>query len=197
MFRIDSDGATAGNRFTEGDPSLSVPATVVSAEWLNSVQEEIVKTILEMDITLDKGNENQHYAALQEFFLRGGRKLSYNHTLANSAGPVDLEDTNNASALLIIDRSIHKSRMFFFDIERKTDTQIVKEYGFMFLAWNSKDNDFEDPKLMSLNGESGAIFTLVQIGATDEWKLQVTTDDLTGTTYVGRVDITSIMEIKQ
>ena len=78
MFRIDSDGATVDNRFTEGDPALSIPATVVSADWLNHVQEEFSKTIEEMDITLSKANENQHYAALLELFARGGRKLSFN-----------------------------------------------------------------------------------------------------------------------
>jgi hypothetical protein len=120
-------------------------------------------------------------------YLRGGRKLSYNADIANNTGPADLEDNNNADALLIVDRTIHKNKIFLFDIERKTDTQIVKEYGIMFLAWNSKDNNFESPKLLTLNGDAGVIFTLAQIAATDEYKLQYTSDDLTGTSYVGRV----------
>lgn len=197
MFRIDSSGATIDNRFTEGDPSLSVPATVVSADWLNHVQEEVSKTIEEMGITLSKASENQHYAALLEMSLRGGRKLSYNADLANNTGPADIEDNNDGDALLIADKSLIKNKIFIFDIERKTDTQIVKEYGLMFLGYNSKDDDFEDPKIISLNGDAGTTFTLAQIGATDEYKLQYTTDDLTGTSYVGVVDITSIIEIRQ
>lgn len=197
MFRIDSEGATAGNRFTEGDPVLSIPATVVSDDWLNHVQEEIIKPIEEMGIALVKGNEGQLWDALLEFLLRGGRKLSFNATLANNTGPADVLDNNDAAAELIVDRTLIKTKIMFFDIERKTDTQIVKEYGIMFLAWNSKDNNFEAPKFMSLNGDAGVTFSLAQIGATDEYKLQYTTNDLTGTSYVGRMDMTSIWEIKQ
>lgn len=196
MFRIDSSGATVDNRFTEGDPALSIPATVVSADWLNHVQEEILKTIEEMGLTPDKGNENQLYPALLELFLRGGRKLSYNATLANNTGPADLQDLNNGNALLTVDGDLIKNKFFFFDIERKTSTQIVKEYGLCFIAWNSKDSVFEEPKLLTLNGDAGVILTLANVSG-NNYKLQYTTGDLTGTSYVGRIDITSFFDIKQ
>lgn len=41
MHRIDGQGATAENLFTAGDPGAAVPPTVVTADWLNDVQEEI------------------------------------------------------------------------------------------------------------------------------------------------------------
>jgi len=197
MFRIDSEGATVGNRFTEGDPGLSIPATVVSADWLNSVQEELIKPIEEMGLALSKPSETQFWESLLEFSLRGGRKLPFLATLANNTGPADVLDNNNAGAVLKVDRTITKNKIMFFDIERKTDTQIVKEYGILFLSYNSKDNVFESPKYFSLNGDAGTVFTLVQIGATDEYKLQYTTGDLTGTSYIGTLDMTSIIEIKQ
>src|SRR3990167_1174001 len=197
MFRIDSEGATIDNRFTEGDPGLSIPATVVSDKFLNHVQEEIIKPIEEMGLVLSDVNEGQLWLALLEFFLRGGRKNPYLATIANNTGPADVEDTNNANATLTIDRTIHKNKMFFFDIERKTATQIVKEFGFCYLSYDSKNNTFLYPKVMSLGDDGGTIFTLAQIGITDVFKLQYTSNDLTGASYVGTLDITSIIEIKQ
>lgn len=53
MHRIDGPGATSpGNQFTEGDPVSAVPATVVTADWLNAVQEEISGVIEGASIAL-------------------------------------------------------------------------------------------------------------------------------------------------
>lgn len=197
MFRIDSAGSTVDNRFTEGDPALSIPATVVSDEWLNHVQEEVAKPIEEMGIALDKGNEGQLWNALLALAQNGGRKLSFKHDLANNTSDEDVVDSNNGDATLIVDRTIHRSKIMFFDLERKTDTNIVKEFGLMFLSYDSKNNTFLPPKIMSLGDDGDTVFNLVQIGATDEFKLQATTGDLTGTSYEGALDMTSIIEIKQ
>lgn len=45
MFRIDGPGATNDNKFTEGDPANGTRATVVTDEWLNSIQEELANAI--------------------------------------------------------------------------------------------------------------------------------------------------------
>lgn len=50
--------------YTEGDPSLGVPATVVTADALNAVQEELASAIEGRGITLDKGNNAQLLEAL-------------------------------------------------------------------------------------------------------------------------------------
>ena len=67
MFKIDSQGATIDNQFTEGNPQNGVPATVVSAEWLNTVQSEIVNALILRGVGLDKTKNNQ----LSELFQRG------------------------------------------------------------------------------------------------------------------------------
>lgn len=197
MFRIDSAGATVGNRFTEGDPGLSIPATVVSDEWLNHVQEEIIKPIEEMGITLVKGNEGQLWDSLLAMFLNGGRKSVFRHTLLNNTLDAEVQDNNNASAPLSVDRTSTKLKIMFFDIERKTSTGLLKEFGILFLSHDSKNNVFLDPKVLSLNGDGETTFKLTQEGATDEFRLNVDTEDLTGTSYVGTLDLTSIIEIKQ
>lgn len=75
MQRIDSFGAAASlpaaeaqvntpGYFDIGNPSLSVPATVVSAWWLNQIQEELLAVINAAGITPVKGTNNQLLAAL-------------------------------------------------------------------------------------------------------------------------------------
>lgn len=65
MFKIDSAGATIDKQFTEGNPQGGVPATVVSAEWLNAVQNEIVNILIARGITLDKTKSSQVSDLLQ------------------------------------------------------------------------------------------------------------------------------------
>ena len=195
MFRIDSEGATVGNRFTEGDPALSIPATVVSADIMNSVQEEIIKTIESMGITLDKGSEQQHYQALIEMHERGGRSNPFKATISNDTGPADITDDNNDSATFIVDRTIHKYMVFKFDVERKSADSVVRECGLIHIMYDSKNNAFIDPIIQSHGDDAGVIFSLAQVGLTDEFKLQYTSNNLTGASYVGRLDITSINKI--
>ncbi|MFH2126350.1 MAG: hypothetical protein ABIK12_07515 [Pseudomonadota bacterium] len=72
MFEIDSDGHLS-NQFTDGDPQAGTPATVISAEWLNAVQNELVNVIEAAGIELDKNDSAQLLAAL--LALAGGGPL--------------------------------------------------------------------------------------------------------------------------
>lgn len=65
MDRIDSPGATVDNKFTEGSPTGGVPATVVSATWLNDVQEEIIAVMTSAGISPLPGVQDQLLSALQ------------------------------------------------------------------------------------------------------------------------------------
>ncbi|WP_422491676.1 hypothetical protein [Endozoicomonas sp. ALE010] len=62
MHRIDGDGATSDNRFTSGNPQAGIPATVITPEWLNSIQEELVSVIGAEK--LDKSLSNQLLIAI-------------------------------------------------------------------------------------------------------------------------------------
>ncbi|MDE5878555.1 MAG: hypothetical protein K2G99_00755, partial [Desulfovibrio sp.] len=66
MHRIDSTTATPDNRFTEGDPTIPVAATTVTADWLNAVQEELCAVIAEAMFPLDKENNSQLLQALHK-----------------------------------------------------------------------------------------------------------------------------------
>lgn len=71
MHRIDSAGATADNKFTEGDAATGVAATVVTDDWLNATQEEIAHVIEQTGGTLDKLSNTQLWAALSGWFAKG------------------------------------------------------------------------------------------------------------------------------
>ena len=187
MFRIDSEGATIGNRYTEGDPQLAVAATVVSDEALNSFQEEIIKPIEEMDIVLDKGDEGQLYQSMLEMALRGGRKLPVSQALANNSGPLDVVGFE-------FDKTLVATRIALYTIERKTDTQSVQESGIVFCTYNSKDDNWRVSSF-SLHDDAGVEFSTSAVDANIE-KLEYTTNDLTGTTYSGNLSLTSLIDIR-
>lgn len=64
MHRIDVPTATVDNLFSEGDPSLGVPATVVAADWLNDLQENICHLIEVSGEDLNKGVSEDLYNAI-------------------------------------------------------------------------------------------------------------------------------------
>lgn len=64
MHRIDGPGATVDNKFTEGDPVGGVQATVVTDDWLNDVQENIMAVLATAGIPPVKGNSGQLLASL-------------------------------------------------------------------------------------------------------------------------------------
>jgi hypothetical protein len=79
MHRIDNDSAatslpapaTPGTPgfFTGGNPSVGTLATKVSADYMNSVQEELIAILAAASITPDKADNTQILAALRKIFL--------------------------------------------------------------------------------------------------------------------------------
>lgn len=72
MHRIDGPGATVDNKFTDGDPVGGVPATMVTDDWLNDVQEELVSVLSAASITPVKGTQNQVLAAIRALIGTAG-----------------------------------------------------------------------------------------------------------------------------
>jgi hypothetical protein len=66
MHRIDGPGATVDNKFTDGDPVAGIQATVVTDDWANDVQEELMSILTAASITPVKGTQNQVLAALRK-----------------------------------------------------------------------------------------------------------------------------------
>lgn len=68
MHRIDAPSATVDELFTEGSPAGGIPATSVTADWLNDLQEEVCNVVEAAGINLQKGNRTQLLTALQGGF---------------------------------------------------------------------------------------------------------------------------------
>lgn len=64
MHRIDGPGATVDNRFTDGDPVGGVQATMVTDDWANDVQEELMSILTAGGVAPVKGTQDQVLKAL-------------------------------------------------------------------------------------------------------------------------------------
>jgi|GEM_PF-3253414 len=96
MHRIDGPGAVTG-LFTNGDPAVPQMATVVTPEWLNDVQENIVKVITAAGITLEKGNYDQ----LRQAIALGSNGISaiYNQTVIDIYVDPAGDDANDGTQI--------------------------------------------------------------------------------------------------
>lgn len=82
MFRIDTSTAAGAlpaaapegrpGFFSNGNPLTVTPATILSADWCNIVQEELMAPVLAAGMTPDKGNTHQVMDALLALAGAGG-----------------------------------------------------------------------------------------------------------------------------
>lgn len=94
MFRIDVATATGsiptpaaagtGGYFTNGNPGLSQPATIVDQDWLNSVQEELVAIATATGTALSKTTRTQALTAIQQMIQRASVNFANDTGAANA-----------------------------------------------------------------------------------------------------------------
>lgn len=183
MHRIDGAGFAAGNLFTEGNPSLGVPATVVTDDWANDVQEEIVNVILDQGIALVKGTQTQLLSAIKSLIALGG-DAQINQSIANNQAATDVTG-------LIFNKANIKSAHIAWNLERKTDTQNEQESGWLYVYHDSAD-DVWRISTQSVGDDAGVTFTITAAG-----QVQYASDDLTGTNYSGNLRIVQSLQAKQ
>ncbi len=181
MHRIDSPGATVGNLFTEGNPSLSIPATEVSDDWLNDVQEEVANLIENQGIALVKGDQDQLEAAINLMIQGGGGQIKIDPLLNNTADQVVTG--------LIFDKLATKAAMFAFDSERRTDTQDVQETGYARATYDTENDTWAISILVGGGDDADTIFNITAAG-----QVRASTGDLTGAGYDGQLRITNIVK---
>lgn len=104
MHRIDSADATTDHKFTEGDPSVPVDATTVTATWLTDVQENICQAIEAAGIPLEKGNGGQLALAIQALIAAHAPQVGLASTTA--AGIVERATTEEVAAGLDTERYV-------------------------------------------------------------------------------------------
>lgn len=183
MHRIDGPGATIDNLFTEGNPTLGIPATEVSDDWLNDVQEEIANLIEDQGIVLVKGDQTQLLEAVKLLIGFGG-DAQLNIALPNNSGPFDATG-------LLFNKVNTKAAHISVDIERSTDTQNKQEIGTIFVTHDTRDDLWRISVSSNLDN-AGVTFTITAAG-----QVRALTNNLTGTTYVGELRVAQVLKFKQ
>ncbi len=192
MHKIDSNGATIDNKFTEGSVSLVIPATVVSAAWLNAVQGEIVKVVEEAGLTLltsGTDTEDQLLTAIQTLIGTGG-----------SAAPITQSIVNNqASPAVVTDFPVVLTTEivaieFFYRVLRRTDSSYVVESGRAYLTWDSEGAAWLSAR-QGAHDDSGIALSMVSTGNPDEYELKYTSDNIAGSSYAGELKIIDVKTI--
>jgi hypothetical protein len=82
---MPTPGAVGGDvgYFTEGDPVGGTPATVVSADWANAVQEELMAVLTRAGLVGDKTSQTQLRDAIEAMITSGGSGV-LSKTFANT-----------------------------------------------------------------------------------------------------------------
>ncbi len=190
MHRTAAEGHD-GNLYTEGNPTLSVPATVVDADAANSWQEELCNIVEEVGTALASPGADtygQVVEAIKELYKRGGRPAAIAQTIAN----------NQASAADVTDfpqflTSAVRSVEFLFDIRRRTDSSNVVEAGRVYLTWNPETSAWVVSKL-TVHDASGVEFVVTLVSGST-YKLQYTSDSISGSSYTGTMKITDVKTV--
>jgi hypothetical protein len=151
MHRIDGATADSNNRFTIGDPTNSIPATKVSAEWLNDVQENLSKFIEAQGITLEKGNWDQLTLAVQAALSTFNQSTTKVVILNNQSALVDLTG-------VIYDKTKIKSVLHEYEIHRKDNSNEFIEVGSFQVSYKTNATSWILVPMQSFNDESGVTF---------------------------------------
>lgn len=183
MHRVDAPGATVGNLFTEGNPSLGIPATTVSDDIMNDIQEEIVNVILSQGITLVKGTQTQLLDAIKSLISFGGNP-SIQDILNNQASPLSITG-------LVFDKTTIKGAQIDFEVYRQTASGHVVENGTIFVSHRTSPDTW-DIAVNSQFDDAGVTFSITGTG-----QVQYISDNLAGASYVGKVRLTNIRKFKQ
>ena len=174
MKRADSFGSVGG-LFTNGNPP-NTPATVVDASSLNAFQEEIARAIEFAGITLNEADNTQLRQAIQT--IAGGGTQT-NFTIANN------QSVTNVTGL-IFDSSTIKAARVEYSIDRRTATQDVQEMGHFYVIYDTRQTQWRIALGMTFFDTSGVVFSV----NTSTGQIQYTSDDLTGSSYVGELRYT-------
>lgn len=174
MHRIDTPTADVNKRFITGDPQTGVPATDLSAEWFNDVQENLAKFIEAQGIVLVKGNWDQ----LTEAILAASTsfsKVTQKKTILNGqAALVNLVG-------VIYDKALVKAVSHEYIIDRKTADIHLLERGEFTVA--VKDGVWIVVLGNARNDDAGVEFDVDP--ATGQVKYK--SNALAGVDYVGEV----------
>lgn len=182
MHRIDAPGATIDEKFTEGNPSLNIPATEVSDDWLNDVQEELATVIEDAGITLSKGTQDQLKDAILAMISGSSGDIKLDPLLNNTADQVITG--------LVFDKTSVKAAFFLFDVHRETDSSNVQEAGIGVAVHDSKDDVWRVARLITALDDAGTSLNITSAG-----QVRASTDDLAGANYAAQFRVNLVVKL--
>jgi len=175
--------ANDNNRYSEGNASLGIPATVVGAEELNNIQEEIANVVDDAGITLNGADEEQLLEAIKILLARGGDQLKV--AIANNQASVA-----NVTGL-VFDKLVTKGVTFSFDIYRATSLANMSEVGIGFATYNAATDTWH-LAILSQNDDASVPLTITSAG-----QVQYTSSNMSGTGYTGFIRVSQILKLNQ
>lgn len=130
MHRIDGPGATVDGKFTEGDPVGGIQATVVTDDFLNDVQEELISILTAAGVTPTKGTQDQ---VLQSFYKLVQAQKATAFTTAGTSTALTLTPTPaiqsyTANLRFTVKFSVDSGLSPTLNISSKGD-KALKQYG--------------------------------------------------------------------
>jgi hypothetical protein len=174
----------AGNLYTEGNPSLGVPATVVGASEMNNLQEELCHVVEAAGITLDGANTSQVLAALLTLIQRGGANTSQLEIVNNQVAPANF-------AGLLFDATYIAAVQIPFAIARATSAGGFVENGRVFLSYD------QDALTWRISVTSSLDDAGVKLGVTAQGQVTYTSSNLSGTGYTGLFRVAGVLIFKR
>jgi len=182
MHRIDGPGATITELFTEGNPSLGIPATTITDDWMNDVQENLA-VFIEAHEALSKNDSDQLTRAINSAIGLGGTQLS--QSVNNNEGtPQDVTG-------VLIDKVDFKAAKLEFDLHRQTDSSNTQEIGTVYLSHDTADDAWRI-SLTSVLDDAGVTFSVTAAG-----QLQYVSTNIAGANYASTLKITGITKFNQ
>lgn len=192
MFRIDSTGTAVAlptpgavgptvGYFTKGNPTLSIPPTVVSDDWLNMVQEELINLVTSAGLTPSKTT----YTQVRDAIAANATDTTTELAIANNA-------SNTSLTGMTWDGVSVRSVELNYSIYRKTDTPTEVEcMGKLLLLYKPVANTWDMIEPGENGDDTGVTFNILQTGTSVQLRYDST--NLAGANYVGEIRIKKLV----
>lgn len=195
MQRVTENGATVDNRYTEGNAALSIPATIVGENEMNSIQEEICNVIEGAGLVVQTAplvdSETQLLQAIQLLIGLGGTITPINQAIVNNqASPAPVV------GFPAINKNITQVVEALYSVYRKTDSENYLESGRMYLGWNPATSAWVVSKLQVFEDAGMTLSMIVDGGDPNIYHLNYQSDSVAGSSYSGNLRITDIKRIQ-
>jgi len=156
MHKIDHATATVANNFTAGDPQTAVKPTVVTADWLNAVQNEVANFITSKGIVLNKADNTQLSQALAVLNTTNEDNVVIANNQANTL----------LGALFEFNIALTKSVIIEVDIYRKDNSQEKSSLGHLHVIGKPVAGTYEViPFLFGDEDDLGVVFVSIVLSS--------------------------------